>query len=125
MAQVTGWNNIQVIHHGQLTVVTGTVGIDMHTNKTRDFDREKLVFVVPADNQGNPLPIDQPGPVTVIVYPATYENRGGNPSGCGVDDFSITLIANVFPNIAQVTASLALEGGDAYFLRVGFMVIIG
>ena len=78
MAQVTGWNNIQVIHHGQLTVVTGTVGTVMHTNKTRDFDREKLVFVVPADNQGNPLPIDQPGPVSVIVYPATYENRGGN-----------------------------------------------
>jgi hypothetical protein len=61
-------------------VVTGIAGVDWRGSNNTDFDRDDLVFLVP-DEANNPLVVSLGSQMSVIVYPATFEVRGGNTHG--------------------------------------------
>jgi hypothetical protein len=123
MIYPVGFDHVQVITAGlQLTIVTGAAEINWKGDRNDDFDRDDLVFLVPADDAGNPLVIDRPNEqqMAVMVYPATIENRGGANFGWGVDNSAIQAEGRS----AKVTARVVVEGQHSYFIRVGFLVII-
>jgi hypothetical protein len=131
MIKPSGFGAVQVMVDAGLQPiqVTGIAGLDLQGANNNDYTRDDLVFLVPQDNNGTPLAYaDSTRQLSVIVFPATIDNRGGggNNFGYGVDQATIRSVAG--PNNqanAEVTAKVVVEGTRSFLYRVGFLVTIG